>query len=489
MALDEESLFRSIEKLMPDYTQLLIKALKDGLSAVEMAKESGGYIGTYYNFPVLSYRKNGLPNLSSSIGEGPIDYRKCFSSFGRKPNIDEKEIASFGDLVQFVRAHPKLHKRFLVETNPGSEGAIKIELDEILITSGIKDSIERYIHKFNTFEYEEKKGIEAITPTLGYVFNEKLDIDIYVPILFLDFPFDEYEIADDVYLERINEKHHLARSTVESYNSSAHKTVKASATHALVLKGWYVPNNEHMWYFNILSKPRAYPLQIIDKFFGALRVVSDVKTGYAQIYSVAKGWAADCKVDLPYVQGATVRSYPGWFEDYYWNLDVLPSVSEEIISQVRVFYNNIISAKENSIHLSLKRLNQCLVRDNEEDSVLDATIALEALLSDNGNQEMTHKLAMRVGALTKIEKSFGKSPQQAFRDIKNIYDYRSAIVHGSKSLNKKRIIRIDEENTVSAHVLAVDYLKMVLKVLLKNPMYREPKMIDNDLLLNNKALD
>ncbi|ELN5458123.1 hypothetical protein RZ418_004137, partial [Salmonella enterica] len=132
---------------------------------------------------------------------------------------------------------------------------------------------------------------------------------------------------------------------------------------------------------------------------------------------------------------------------------------------------------------SVKRLNQCLVRDSEEDSVLDATIALEALLSDDGNQEMTHKLAMRVGALANLDRNFGKSPQQAFKDIKSIYAYRSAIVHGSKTLDKKRVIKIDDNKETTTHSLSVEYVRFVLKTLLENPQYRDPRVIDSELLL------
>lgn len=193
------------------------------------------------------------------------------------------------------------------------------------------------------------------------------------------------------------------------------------------------------------------------------------------------------KSDLPYVQGATVRSYPGWFENYYWNIETVPSVSNEEMEQIAMQYNSIASATENSIHLSVKRLNQCLVRDNEEDSVLDATIALEALLSDDGNQEMTHKLAMRIGALSRIDKSINRTPFESFGDVKKIYAYRSAIVHRSKGFDKKKVIKIDEENEVNAHVLAVDYLRMILRVLLVHPEYRNPKTIDEELLLNCEA--
>jgi hypothetical protein len=96
---------------------------------------------------------------------------------------------------------------------------------------------------------------------------------------------------------------------------------------------------------------------------------------------------------------------------------------------------------------------------------------------------MTHKLALRVGALLKLEEKPTSSPAQAFSDVKKIYSYRSQIVHGSKNPDKNRTIKINEERSVQAHSLLIDYLKMTLRVLLRNEKYREPKRIDEDLLL------
>jgi hypothetical protein len=79
--------------------------------------------------------------------------------------------------------------------------------------------------------------------------------------------------------------------------------------------------------------------------------------------------------------------------------------------------------------------------------------------------------------------SSAKTPCQAFSDVKKIYAYRSAIVHGSKNLESKRVIRVDEENVINTHVLAVTYLRMMLKVLLGNSEFRDPKKVDEKLLL------
>jgi len=449
----QPDIFESIKGLRGDYTRYLLSALKEGLSAISKAKDSGKHIGSYYDYPNLSFNKNGLPSLTSTIGSGPTEYRGCFSSYSGKPLVNENELRSFDDLVKFVRSHEELCKRFTIDINPNATKELNIEFDKVYILSEVKDCIERYIHQFDEFNYAKEKAIAAVTPSISYVFDKNLHIDISVPILFLNFPFDNYQLAERIFVEKISEYEHKARYKVKSYNTSANQHVINSATHALVLKGWTVPNSERMWNFDILSKARAYPIDMINQFFGALRISSTIDTGYSQVYAVAKGWGAHCTANLPYLQGVTVRAYPSWFEDYYWNTEDVPDVTDKEIEHTKVMFNLLSSAKENSINLALKRLNRCLIRDDEEDAVLDATIALEALLSD-GNQEMTHKLAMRVGALSQLDDKLPKTPVQAFEDVKSIYGYRSAIVHGSKNLDKKRIIKIAEEKSIGSSTLS-----------------------------------
>ncbi len=473
------SLFSYIQQYRAEYRELFLKAFKEGLSLVREAKDSGKYIGTHFDFPTLTYGSNGLPQLSSTTGSGPVDYSGCFSSFSGKPLVNEDEVESFNELVQYVRSRELLLKRFSLAVEP----PLEIEIDKIQILSDVKNSIDRYIHRFNLFEFEAQSAEAVIDPVLSYIFDEQLSIDICVPILFLDFGINEHELAHGISIERISDEEHLARYKVSSYNTSAHKSVIHAATHALVLKDWYVPNTERMWDFNILSNVRAYPLDVIDRFFGAIRICSTSKTGYGQIYSVSKVWENHCKADLPCIQGVTVRAYPSDFEDYYWNIDHVPSVSSDQLDQLTEVFKRLSEAPENSISLSLKRLNRCLVRDDEEDAVLDATIALEALLSDDGKQEMTHKLAMRVGALAGFDSLFSRSAAEAFRDIKSIYGYRSAIVHGSKNLAKSRMVKIDDQTHEPAYNLSIDYVRLVLRVLLENERFRDPRVIDQELLL------
>lgn len=480
--------FKSIEEFKDEFRSLLLNAVREGLFSIHNVVKSGKFIGSYYDWPQLSYRENGLPSLSKSF-HAPKQYSDCFSySIVSEPLIVEGELVSFNDLVKFVNERPRLKERFTIESWDTNADKKISDAYQFFVTSTIKDAIERYVHKYASFEFDESNVKEVIEPIENFIFNDLLYIDIVIPILFLKFDFDTFAIADGIEIKRIAEELHLARYKVKSYNVSVHESVVSSATHALVLKDWYVKNTKSSIRFDILSNPRAYPQDIIEKFFGAIRIATGFDTGYAQLMAVAINWMRHCKANLPHIEGVNIRTYPSKFEDFYWNLESIPQISSSDAEIIGKLFTNLLDAKENSINIALKRLNLCLVRDNEEDSVLDATIALEALLSDDDTQEMTHKLAMRIGALSKLAVDLKKEPTQVFKDIKSIYSYRSAIVHGSKNPDKKRLIKIDEEKNVSAHSLAVEYLRVLLRILIDNPIYRDPKKIDNDLLLGKRVM-
>lgn len=477
----EDSIFKKIENSRDDFGVLLRAAMRDGLTKVADAVSSKKHIGTYYEWPSMSFRKNGLPDFYSSSFQGAKKYKNCFGT--KEGEICESDIASFDKFLEFVISNEDLESRFIMKEWKEIKDDNFPYFIKTLIHSIVKDAVERYIHVNDSFEYNEDKAKDVICEIQNFIYLETLPIDIVIPILFVNFDFDSYSLSDVIEVRRLTEKEHLARYNIKSDNVSVHDSVLSSATHALVLKGWEVKNSPCSMDFNALHNIRAYPIELINKFFASIRLVKDISTGYAQVFSLAKSWISHCKADLPHVVGTTTRSYPTIFEDYYWDIESVPLVENNEMNIISKMFGLLSNSEENSIDLSVKRLNQCLVRDSEEDSVLDATIALEALLSDDGNQEMTHKLAMRVGALVNLDSSFNKTPQQAFKDIKSIYAYRSAIVHGSKKLEKKRVIKLEDNKETTTHALAVDYLRFVLKVLLENPKYRDPKLVDSELLL------
>jgi hypothetical protein len=135
----------------------------------------------------------------------------------------------------------------------------------------------------------------------------------------------------------------------------------------------------------------------------------------------------------------------------------------------------------------MHRLNLSALRTTDEDGVIDAMIAMEALLSD-GTQEMTHKVAMRLAALYKMIDP--ARSEQVFREMKRIYTFRSKIVHGDADLDKYR--RLERGGTpVPAVDAAVEHLRNAFTVLIKNQTLLDPAKIDSFLLtdrLGDQAL-
>jgi hypothetical protein len=127
------------------------------------------------------------------------------------------------------------------------------------------------------------------------------------------------------------------------------------------------------------------------------------------------------------------------------------------------------------------------MREDQEDAILDATIGLEILLSDGETQEVTHKLALRVAALSTLIPGFADQAPTVFRNVKKtIYPYRSAVVHGNeKKASQTRAVRTDT-GEVGAVKLAMAYLGMALRAVAAHPEFLDPATIDHDLLLGRK---
>ena len=141
----------------------------------------------------------------------------------------------------------------------------------------------------------------------------------------------------------------------------------------------------------------SYPLNVIDGFFAALRLITGYPTGYAQLVVLPLGWASDYKAEWCDFKQRPSGTLPPWFEKGYWNEDV-PLVTTKQMQEVASLYLTIQKLNEKRLTVALRRFNLNSLRRNAEDGLLDAMIGLEALLSD-GNQEMTYKVALRMAGL------------------------------------------------------------------------------------------
>jgi hypothetical protein len=80
--------------------------------------------------------------------------------------------------------------------------------------------------------------------------------------------------------------------------------------------------------------------------------------------------------------------------------------------------------------LALGRFDSAYGRRTREDALIDLWIAFEALLLPDGNQELSHRVALRIARL--VGQS-GPDRQAAFKLAKESYAARSRVVHGEQS--------------------------------------------------------
>jgi len=119
------------------------------------------------------------------------------------------------------------------------------------------------------------------------------------------------------------------------------------------------------------------------------------------------------------------------------------------------------AAKHPQIRIAISRLRFATERQMEEDKTIDLLIAAEALfLSDAGQErgEMGNRIALRTGKFigkTNIEQ------REIYNNMKQIYGFRSAIVHGARPRVPKAFL-----SHIQLNGLAESYIRAAIKIIL-----------------------
>lgn len=483
----------------PGLDDLVLRAVQQGVAHARRAYRADDELfDMLTERPRLQWRENGMPELHLTRVGGPPDYKKLFwpglygvGGLAKRQEETDGWRASFRAVVDYVRSRDDLRTRFLPRYREDVEGAESFL--ESMVNFFIESIIDRYLHTCQgaAFSYECFRAVYQPLE-IGY-FAEVVPLDVWTPILFLRFEEDEIVLDGKTAIQRMSDGFHLARADVKAYAPGVHESVMACATHALVLKSYELKMTSHWSASETISSALAYPIEKIDVFFGALRTVSGLDTGYAQLLVNPKGWAYNYEADYPAIIGTSIRKYPAWFENFRW-LEEVPVLSADLVDQLRDFYPKLSAAtaagENRRISLALRKLNSCLLREDEDDAVLDATTAFEILLSDDNRDEITYKLAIRLAALSALGLGERLDPVDVYRKTKHIYGFRSSLVHGSvKQADKKRQIAVSETDKIPTLRMAVTYLRMAIRVLVENPIYLDTSAIDENLLLKRGVPD
>lgn len=464
---------------------LLKCATKEGLLSVEKILKQGNKIGTYEFWRFSVDEENGFPSFSHIIKQkGPVDYKNLFGEHESFP-IRIDKLASVKKAVEYAYSNAVI-KSFFNSDDPKYRDVTVY----IGIHTFVEELVDRYIHLFNRYDLNARLFQNIYLPLENYIYASKFDFDFMVPILKLGFDFERASFPQSrVSIEKMSDKIQIARMRlVPPWLWSQVKEI-GYATHAVIFKKWTVENRNTDLLNTILFYETIYmydePRHYADCFLAALRIVTDCDAGYTQVLIKPYKWGSNYVADLPDIKGTDIVN-PALFINPKLSEQKNAAIDLKTVRMVVKVFTRLIESKSNRLSIAIKRLNLSYERENEEDVIIDIAIAIEALLSDDNTQEITHKLALRIAALSKYDTIVRETPNVIFEQVKKIYGFRSAVVHGSSNANKKREIKLATREIVPSVKKGIEYVSMIIRVLLNYPRFQNPLLIDSELLLDKK---
>lgn len=337
--------------------------------------------------------------------------------------IAYEDLPKTQELIALVRGRDVAKRRWSPPTGtPDAFDDWLFALQTARFAHGILDRLLHLVGK----GFEEKHFVSVYVEAERGLLWDELPVDIVVPIALLTFEEDLRAVSERVTIERLSDDEQLARVPTKYYVAAVPRPLVGAATHAFVLAQWKIDNGNHWeWRF---EEPRRYPLEEIETCFEALRLATGLRTGFAQIYIRPRGWAHDWLAHLPpVVSGPVLRRYPPSFDNFSW-LSEATTVEGDAAATVGEVLGDLAVAP-GSLRVASRRLSDALLREREADAVVDLCIALEAVLGDRSTSEITHKLALRTAAVV-ARAGASDDAGEVFRDVKQLYAYRSKVVHG-----------------------------------------------------------
>ena len=141
----------------------------------------------------MSFRENGFPNINNSwTNNGPKNYASLFHKYGREaPDIDWNNFITLENLYKYIGNDHELLNYF----GFGLRVSVpEIDLNRKSVELLVENILDYYIHVYG-YDFNENNLLKVIGLRTNFAFLEKLKITIYVPILFLNFEVDRYDLG------------------------------------------------------------------------------------------------------------------------------------------------------------------------------------------------------------------------------------------------------------------------------------------------------
>lgn len=454
---------------------LIKNAFVEMQGLVASSKEHNKYIFSHHNYPRLRETKdNGMPWISEYYGiDGPRDYSSLF----RSANDDEhyyyyKKIPEFQKILDFFKDNISdlmQHPYFGDIKQSDSPSTFFFAYD-------LLSAFDTYMHRINSTEFQEETFQSVINDLFNRFFLENLPVSICVPILLIRFENDVEIVSDDILIRKLTDRELLSMYKVGGYSDTYELFLVSCATHILELQN-YSLKNFPIHSFAAWDYVDAYPVNIIDKWFAAFRIITHYRTGYGQILIFPDGWGIR-DGNLIDIQGVKIQKYPRYFVSSRKDIQPTPIIKESELQAVNNLFHFLVDNTANSLNIAINRLNMAYLRESDEDSIIDLMIGIEALVTKDDYGEITYKVSSRTAFLLSALPQYPYSITETSEAMKSLYKFRSKVVHGETIPDKLRTIKLGTNTTLSSIELARSILEYLILAMMEHPSFVDARNID-----------
>lgn len=433
--------------------------------ATDVIKKASRYIGQ----PTVDSDHSGIRTDASGLGPARLFFTE--TQDGQSSPLDYESLDGLHELVSEFMNRPAIAKKF------ASMGDSTPELSDIIYCEVAAVPLALADRYFSSgLGVGESPSMESLyLPIERYLLDPDLRVDVEVPILGITFTgvvpenpgFSIMEISND------------ARAAMSTTTDVSREDMEAlmAATHSLVIENVGCIPLGYGEYFVV--SPNAASEAAIDRFFTAMTIGLRDHPTFAQILCKPRGWVVS-GVGSSQDRGLHV------LRDYGVRLDRVARwpVKEYDESSARFVYQvaTELESAHPSVRVAARRIVTSWERESDEDRIIDLCIGLEAMLGA-GMGETVHRISLRAAAL--LTQAGGGSSKTVYTAMKEMYSYRSRVVHGTPGPHKKDLLQIDGI-PIHASRFALSVLRSLVNIALADSTF-SPEKIDEEFIFS--ALD
>ena len=457
---------------LTEFNELLLEIIKEIQPLIQEYLKTNRLIESYYDYPEVTYEKD-FPRFSTRFYTNcPSKYSSLFLT-KKSDFIDIYSLESVKKFIENIKNEPYFINKFLTESIKQTFEDAWGELTIFKIT--LSEIIDRTILLYGFSSPTEDEFLQISKPVYNYIFADSYSYDVYVPILFVKFDFENKNF-EKYSITKISDDIQKARCNALKYVPGVNYALDACATHAFVMHGIQKKNPNCSFFERTSEDEYILPMKEIKSFFSSLIIQNGCVSGFSQVIIVPHDYAPEYTATLPYTRCFRVEEYPNIFKEYYWNSKNFPSIKESFSESIlnlakKISELDLKKTFNRKLDIAISRLRSSYLKTSEEDSFLDLVIGIETLLSDDDKGELTYKLSVRVAVLlNKFADYKPLNPYEIYTAMKKIYAYRSAIVHGKAEKEVEKSKNIELSNiTYKTKQLAEFFLQNLISVAFEHP--------------------